>query len=80
MTRLSEVEIEARMRGYEEAADHLTMNVCDTDVERKQFAVVEKQIRDMALKWYNKIRSRRNAREAREQMSVLHPQSDDRET
>lgn len=52
MKRLTKEEIEARMEAYEEAANHLEMDVTDTDEEKKQAAIVAAQIRKIAERFY----------------------------
>ncbi len=49
--KLTEEQIEARLNMYEEAASHLELDVCDTDVEREQADIVVKQIRAMSKKF-----------------------------
>lgn len=45
-------EIDARMEGFNEAVEHLGLSVCDTEVERKEYAAAAKMIRESADAWY----------------------------
>ena len=49
---MNEKEIDARMEGFNEAIEHLGLSVCDTEVERKEYANAAEMIRELADSWY----------------------------
>ena len=51
---MTEEEIDARMNGFWEAADHLEGNVCETALERREYTKAAKMIRTLAESWYTK--------------------------
>ena len=49
MKKLTRKQIVARIEMYEEAIEHLDMDVCDTKEEIRQAKIVQNQIRKISL-------------------------------
>jgi hypothetical protein len=54
MSKLTNEQVEARIEMYEEAAEHLSLSVHDSDIEKQQSFIVIKQIRALQRKFLNK--------------------------
>jgi hypothetical protein len=58
MKRLTKEIIEDRMVIYEELIGHLTMDICETDTEKVQAAIVRRWLQKTAIKFYAKHKSK----------------------
>lgn len=54
---LTAEQIDARMEAYAEATEHLNMDWADTEEERRQGDIVAEQIRQMAKRWYERVKA-----------------------